>query len=563
MRNPRSVSIASPKRVVSLLAVAVAACAPTPDRSAPSAGGRAQPLVGDDGPPPNGNPFGIGTSRSSSFNPQNWLPAIAQTGIGWLRGFFQEDGDSTLTLASANGVQVTGTLQMGDTFPTTDLPSWMDYVATTVGRYPMVRHWEIWNEPPNFTLDTSPASYGAIVAAAYDAAKAVDPGVQIGLAAQSVNVNFLDQALVAGAAGHFDYVTVHPYEMLGLVDDTPGFEAEFLSIVPTIGKLLAARSPAQAAAPVWFTEIGAPVAGSIDANHQADLVVKAYALGIAQGIARVHWFEGIDGDSGPFGLLDASGVARPSYTAMASLVSALTQAPRYVGWIQRGAGSPAYVFNTDAGSVLVAWAQAGDAPVLDFGGTVTVVDPKTGASTSASSVQLTSSPIIASPVPDALAQEARSHRSSPYLWGGDFSDAPSISFTAPGTTQGLHVLGTAPTVTIDGVQVRDCSTAAGQAFTVDPNFLSYTSAPILVTAVVRANAPDNRAGFNLKYESVNGYHGSAAGWYSVPGADQWYTATWTIDDPQFVGKWGYHFSFDSDSTEFSGYSLASVTVSHR
>jgi len=36
-----------------------------------------------------------------------------------------------------------------------------------------------------------------------------------------------------------------------------------------------------------------------------------------------------------------------------------------------------------------------------------------------------------------------------------------------------------------------------------------------------------------------------------------------IDDPQFVGKWGYHFSFDSDSTTFSGHSLKSVTVSHR
>jgi len=173
---------------------------------------------------------------------------------------------------------------------------------------------------------------------------------------------------------------------------------------------------------------------------------------------------------------------------MASLVSALTQAPRYVGWVQRGAGSPAYVFNTDAGSVLVAWAQAGDAPVLDLGGTVTVVDPKTGSSTSASSVQLSSSPIIASPVPDALAQEARNNRFSPYLWGGDFSNAPSVSFTAPSTMQGLHVLGSGPTVTVDGEQARDCSTTSAQVFTVDPNFLSYTSAPIMVTAVLRANA---------------------------------------------------------------------------
>lgn len=37
--------------------------------------------------------------------------------------------------------------------------------------------------------------------------------------------------------------------------------------------------------------------------------------------------------------------------------------------------------------------------------------------------------------------------------------------------------------------------------------------------------------------------------------------TWVIKDPQFVGKWGTHFAFDSDSTQNSAYSVLSVTVS--
>ena len=52
------------------------------------------------------------------------------------------------------------------------------------------------------------------------------------------------------------------------------------------------------------------------------------------------------------------------------------------------------------------------------------------------------------------------------------------------------------------------------------------------------------------------------GWNSVPGADKWYTLSWTISDDEFVGNWGYHFSFDSDSTNYSRYYLQQVTVTN-
>jgi hypothetical protein len=49
-------------------------------------------------------------------------------------------------------------------------------------------------------------------------------------------------------------------------------------------------------------------------------------------------------------------------------------------------------------------------------------------------------------------------------------------------------------------------------------------------------------------------------WYAVPGSDQLYTQTWTITDAQFVGKWGYQFTFDSDATQNSKHRIQSVTV---
>ena len=98
----------------------------------------------------------------------------------------------------------------------------------------------------------------------------------------------------------------------------------------------------------------------------------------------------------------------------------------------------------------------------------------------------------------------------------------------------------------------------GQTFTVDPNFCSYATTRLRVTAVLRRNGGDS-AGFNLKYESTSGWKGTAS-WYTIPGSDQWYTQTWSLADTQFVGKWGYNFAFDSDSTQYSNYSIKSVTV---
>ena len=192
------------------------------------------------------SPWGIAPSHSASWGVESWAPAIAETGIHWMRGFYQGEPDRVLGVAEKNGYQVAGILQWSKkggphTFPAGALPEWKAYVAEmllkTKGR---VRSWEVWNEPPIFSESKSPTDYAKIVVAAYQAAKEVDPAVRIGLAAQSVNLNFLAQALDAGAAGHFDYVTVHPYEVMDLV--AQGWEAQYMSIVPTIRKLLATRS---------------------------------------------------------------------------------------------------------------------------------------------------------------------------------------------------------------------------------------------------------------------------------------------------------------------------------
>ncbi len=167
----------------------------------------------------------------------------------------------------------------------------------------------MWNEPPNGTNGAPPSDYGKLMAVTYDAVKAADPNAKVGLAAQSVNLNYLEQVIKAGAKGHFDYVTLHPYETMGSVGENAGTEAIFMSIVPTVRKMLAAQDPGNRHAPVWFTEIGYDAGKS--AEVQGEALVKAYSMGIAEGVTVINWFEGMDGDSGPMGLLEANGTPRP------------------------------------------------------------------------------------------------------------------------------------------------------------------------------------------------------------------------------------------------------------
>jgi hypothetical protein len=96
-------------------------------------------------------------------------------------------------------------------------------------------------------------------------------------------------------------------------------------------------------------------------------------------------------------------------------------------------------------------------------------------------------------------------------------------------------------------------------FIVDPSFLSYTSTPIEIAAVVRRNAANDNSGFKLVYESTNGFK-TAGGWYTVPDNKEWHTVRWKIEDPQFVNYWGYNFSLVSDGNQYNKYYIQSVTV---
>lgn len=538
--------------------------------------------------------FGIGSCHIHNRSAQDaahWVPQMQTIGLRYYRagptGWAQvepEQGkfdwkhlDEHMHYLTEHGFVFGGLLNGGvkwntldkpGTLPVNNLPAWSNYVSEIVKHSKdRIKRWEIWNEPPNGTgRDQTAADYAKIVVSAYDAAKKADPDCLIGLAAKSVHINYLEQAIKAGAKDHFDYITLHPYEVLNGIADNMGTEAVFMNIVPTVRKMLAAQNPAKVDVPVIFTELGCDVKKGADTQVHA--LVKAYTMGIAQRVACIQWFEGKDGDSGPLGLLDRKGIPRPSYAAMARMIEHLGQHPKYLGWTLLNEKHYAFAFEVANGTVLITWAHGKTADEIHFKQQVRLVNPLNGDISNTDNHALTVAPIFVLGVPDALLAEAKANKAKPLPWGGDYANDTSVSITMEGQQieKGLHTLSgesVAGAVIAYGGSARAGNVPGGNVFIVDPAFLSYTTTPIEITAVVRRNEANDNAGFKLVYESTSGLKTAKSGWFTVPDNRQWHTVRWQIDDAQFVNYWGYNFALESDGSQFNKYYLQSVTVTKR
>lgn len=535
--------------------------------------------------------FGIGSCHVNNRNAADnarWIPQMKDAGLRYYRTahtlwgsvepqpgqWHWQELDAQMDYLSAQGM-VYGGIFIGSPdwnkadkpgyMPVNNLKGWNRYVTETVkhcrGR---IRRWEVWNEPPNFTgKDQTPADYAKLVAAAYDAAKAADPGCLVGLAAKSAHLSYLEQVITAGAKDHFDYITLHPYEILDTVAHNAGTEPVFMNIVPSVRRMLAAVNPAKADVPVIFTELGCDAGKGTDLQAQA--LVKAYTMGAAQGVACIQWFEGRDGDSGPMGLLDDKGQPRPAYTALRELIARLGQHPDYLGWIPLVEKHRGFLFQGSAGPVLIAWATSGETAELTFPSGVQAVDFRTGAAKPAATFTLTPAPVLFTGLPAATLAEAKANRARPMnWWGADYRAARAVSLTT-GENQKLDGLRTlsgdsvAKSVLAYGGSARSGGVPGGNLFVVDPSFLSYRGGPLEITVVCRRNEANDNAGFKLVYESPTGFK-TAGHWFTIPDNKDWHTARFRIDDPCFVNYWGYNFALESDGNTFNRYYLRSVEV---
>jgi hypothetical protein len=516
------------------------------------------------------SPFGIGSDSQTGRNLTSWLPQMAEIGIPWIRtctaGQMEYVADHHMQFGGLLfGTPPDDKLDARGTMPVKDLAAWSSFVTQRVNdAHGRVEYWEVWNEPPNFIgKGQTAADYARLVVATYDAAHAVDPSCKVGLAAKSVHINWLEQAIKAGAKDHFDYIVLHPYEVLGVVSTHAGTEPVYLNIVSDVRKMLTVQQPDKVNCPIIFTELGCDTSQGED--HQAHALVKAYTMGIAQGVDCIQWFEGIDGDSGPMGLLRRDGKPRPAYTAMGQMIKHLGLHPTFEGWVLLNDKDYGFLFQDtrQQGDVLITWAPVGETDTIRFKRKVAVVNALTGNSVDDDHLELTDAPVIILNPPEDLVAHARSNRDKPYLWDGDYTNARSISVTfgQSNIEKGLHTMSAksvAQDVIAYGGAARAGGVPGGNVFMVDPNFLSYTSIPIEISITVRRNPANDNAGFKLNYESIAG--SKNCGWFTVPDNKRWHTVTYKITDEQFVSMYGFNFSLDSDGNQYNKYDIQNVTV---
>ncbi|MDF1741343.1 MAG: beta-galactosidase [Verrucomicrobiales bacterium] len=538
------------------------------------------------------SPFGIGSSHvnnRSADDSARWIPKMREIGIRVYRSpqiswglLEKEEGkwdwetlDAQLDYLESQGIE-SGALLIGNpkwntsdppgSLPVNHLEGWSNYVKTVVTHLKGhgVTRYEVWNEPPNFTgKDQTPADYAKIVVAAYLAAKKADPDCLVGISAKSAHVHYLEEVIEAGAKNHFDFITLHPYEILDGIASDAGSEVVFMNIVPVVRKMLEHRNPSKREIPIIFTELG--VSSNKGLENQAHGLVKAYVMSIAQGVECVQWFEGRDGDSGPLGLLDREGRERPAFRAYGSMIHYFGQDPEYLGWLLLNDEHYAFVFEGAEGPVMATWARSGSPDVVDFGAALHIVDPTQSTIVRSASLELDGAPRFVLDVPADLIAQAKANRDKPFNSGTDYTDADEVLIEFGETTveRGLHTRSgahLAEAVVAYGGSARAGNVPGGNVFFVDPAFLSYSEAPLEIEVVVRRNPENDNAGFKLVYESSEGFKTAPGGWFTVPDNEKWHTKTWRIDDPKFVNYWGYNFILESDSAKFSDYLIQSVKV---
>jgi hypothetical protein len=507
---------------------------------------------------------------------------LKQAGVHWLRGFYEwntlqpKEGYWNWTLtdrlvenARANDIHLTGVFAYfapwasadGGTrkFPIKKIQFWRDYVAGMVERYHSdIKYWEVWNEfNGSFAENGTPEIYAELVREASLAAKKVDPTAKIGMSVANFDVGFLDAAIKAGAANHFDYICVHPYEKLANLSNDG--EIAFLSMAATLRKMLASNNQ-PGDIPLWITEIGspAPISRSDRLDEvQAITLAKSYLLSIASGFQRVFWFEARGpsyGDQMDLGLIRSDMTPRPSYNSLKTLTEVLGPQPTSTGWLDVGGGGYGFLFDARGKNIVAAWAPAKREINVVFATDVQVYNlaGERVSLPAGKTLTLKNSPVLITDLPAALVQEARANQTKAYAWAGDYSQVQMVTarLKATNVESGIRQINPGTTISNDAMRRTDFSRSDKEGhyvyFSVDPQFAPFGTKSFEITAVVRRTASDKVAGMSLNYESQKGYVNAT--YLNIPETDQWHEVSWKVSDANFVGAWGWNFRLDAISS---------------
>ena len=235
-------------------------------------------------------------------------------------------------------------------YPPDDPNHFANFVKATVTRYKgKISTYEIWNEPnagfrfwkSNVTGD--PAAYGALLKAAFKAAKAADPSARVLFGGpfyhQQVipgHLKFLADAYKKhpDLGKHFDGMALHPYAIYPpsvWPEKLDAWERPVDLMLSNVRALMAKHGGAR---PIYTTEVGWPVFKQVSQAQQARYLVRSFLVLAAAGNRAYCWYtlRDLKGHGVPteatFGLFTytadpKAAVAKPSWTAYKTLLNTL------------------------------------------------------------------------------------------------------------------------------------------------------------------------------------------------------------------------------------------------
>jgi hypothetical protein len=254
---------------------------------------------------------------------------------------------------------------------------------------------EIGNEPNDtayFKAADPVGEYAAMVKAAYGPIKAVAPELPVVVGAVSwSDRGWLERMYDKGIAGHYDGISIHPYNEWRNPNDAwqPQWKTySFLSGVKWVRELMVAKGDSDKG--LWLTEFGFSTCGTankvcVDAQQQAEYTKESFRIAAGWSYVRaamVYNLRNIDDTPNnrlsQFGLVNHDFSPKPAYAAFKEALHA------YYGPNATAQPDPNAVTGSPAGSGTSTGtgtsAGAGTAtPVEVRGGTVSVIAAPNGA----------------------------------------------------------------------------------------------------------------------------------------------------------------------------------------
>ena len=517
--------------------------------------------------------FGVCNSAEGRAAFPKYFPILREAGVTVFRGFPEwqslqptpdtwnfDFADKLVASAKENDIEILATFGFltkwassggTRTFPIKDMKHWRAYVKKCVERYHKdITYWGVYNEFQGFSKNGTPKDYMQLLVDSYKVAKAVDPKVKIGLATSSVDISFLEEVIRLGGADHFDWIDIHPYELLGSIHNNR--EYVFLGIMDSLRKMLK-KYKQRDDIEILAGEIGHHTKKNSDYVAQADTLVKAYVLGIAQGMKSLFWFEA----RGPYkmGLIsnDDKWEKRPAYHAMQQLSNLLGTHPEYLGWYNPTGNSYGFLFKGATQPVLVMWSMTPKGDALTFETKIVHSGMNTAQNELAGGAELslTKDPTYISGLSANLINQIKANKEKAFPWIRDYSDAEKVvcRMGAANTELGLMLNDKGDGLTVleimqDGSYARRTNKRGRKNymyFDVDDSYAAAGDHEIEITITARAADPKRGAAMNLTYESTNKYRDTKQSFQLPKNSNEWQDYTFKLSDANFGNSWGWNF----------------------